>query len=76
MNYAISLVHQDTQHMRETLDIHTAALERQERRLDRHGELLGSINDRLDRHGDALAEILRRLPGGPSNGPSGGQDDH
>jgi hypothetical protein len=62
VSYGLGLVHADTQHIRETQDIHTAALERQETRLDRHGEL--------------LAEILRRLPAGPSNGPAGGQDDH
>jgi hypothetical protein len=48
VSYGLGLVHADTQHIRETQDIHTAALERQETRLDRHGEL--------------LAEILRRLP--------------
>jgi hypothetical protein len=62
VSYGLSLVHADTQYIRETQDIHTAALDRQETRLDRHGEL--------------LAEILRRLPGGAINGPSGGPDDH
>jgi hypothetical protein len=62
VSYGLSLVHADTQHILETQDIHTAALQRQETRLDRHGEL--------------LAEILRRLPAGPSNGTAGGQDDH
>jgi hypothetical protein len=61
VRYGLSLVHADTQHIRETQDIHTAALERQETRLDRHGDL--------------LAEILRRLPSRPSNGPAGGQRD-
>jgi chromosome segregation ATPase len=75
VNYGLSLVHADTQYAREQLDIHRAALERQERRLDRHGELLGSISDRLDRHGEQLdrhgeqlAEILRRLPAAEAEG--------
>lgn len=34
------------------------------------------IGERLDGHGEMLTEILRRLPGGASNVPSGGQDDH
>ncbi len=52
VSYGLGLVHADTQHIRETQDIHTAALERQETRLDRHGEL--------------VAEILRRLPESPA----------
>jgi hypothetical protein len=62
VGYGVGLVHADTQYIRETQDIHTAALGRMESRLDRHGEMLG--------------EILRRLPGGAINGPSGGPDDH
>ena len=51
-----------------------------------HGEMteqFGDMRERLGRielgqegQGEQLAEILRRLPGGPSNGPAGGQDDH
>lgn len=51
-----------------------------------HGEMteqFGDVRERLgrielaqDRQGEQLAEILRRLPGGPSNGPAGGQVDH
>jgi hypothetical protein len=52
VSYGLGLVHADTQHIRKTQDIHTAALERQETRLDRHGEL--------------LAEILRCLPEPPA----------
>jgi hypothetical protein len=80
VNYAVSLVHEDTRYLREQSDIHGAALERQEARLDRHGELLGGLSDRLDRqdtrlerqearldrHGELLQEILRRLPSGPA----------
>jgi hypothetical protein len=57
--YGVSLVHADTRQIRETQDIHTAALERMETRLDRHGELLGSLSDQV-------GEILRRLPGEPA----------
>ena len=39
-------------------------------------ERLGRIELGQERQGEQLAEILRRLPGGPSNGPAGGQDDH
>ena len=59
VSYGVSLVHADTQHIRETQDIHTAALERQETRLDRHGEMLGMLADQV-------AEILRRLPAPPA----------
>ncbi len=61
-NYAVSLVHSDTQ----------AILER----LDRHDQRFDAIGQRLDRQSDALTEILRRLPARPSNGPAGGEDDH
>jgi hypothetical protein len=54
-NYAISLVHEDTQAIREVLGYH---------------------GQQFERHGEMLAEILRRLPGGTSIGPAGGQDDH
>lgn len=49
-------------------------------RLDGHDRRFDAIDRRLDRHGEMLAEILRRLPGGTSNGtsnrPSGAGDDH
>ncbi len=51
-------------------------LSRVELRLDEQGERLDGIDQRLDSHGEMLAEILRRLPGRPSNGPAGGQNDH
>jgi hypothetical protein len=45
-------------------------------RLDGHERRFDAIDRRLDSHGEMLTEILRRLPRGPINGPSGGQDDH
>lgn len=60
--YGISLVHDDVRALREQADIHTAALERQERRLDGiKGQLTENLR-RLERHGELLEEILRRLP--------------
>ena len=59
VSFGLGLVHEDVRHVRETQDIHTAALERLETRLDRHGDLLGQ-------HSDMLAEILRRLPEAPA----------
>jgi len=50
--------------------------ERQGERLDGHDRRFDAIDRRLDSHGDMLSEILRRLPGGPSNGPAGAEDDH
>jgi hypothetical protein len=50
-----------------------------------HGEMaeqFGDVRERLgrielaqEREGEQLAEILRRLPGGPSNGPAGTEND-
>lgn len=54
-NYAISLVHEDTQAIREVLGYHS---------------------EQFERHGQMLGEILRRMPAGPINGPSGGPDEH
>jgi hypothetical protein len=48
VSYGVSLVHEDTRAIRETLT--------------HHGDQLGSIERRLDRHGEMLTEILRRLP--------------
>lgn len=39
-------------------------------------EVLDYHSAQFKRHGQMPGEILRRLPGGPSNGPAGGQDDH
>jgi hypothetical protein len=39
-------------------------------------DVLDYHSGQFERHGQMLAEILRRLPGGHSNGPAGGQDDH
>ena len=55
----LGLVHADTQYVRDTRDLQTAALDRQETRLDRQAT-------RLRRHGELLAEILRRLPEPPA----------
>lgn len=53
--YGLSLVHADTQAMREQLDGHGTGLASIERRLDRQAEVMTD-------HGHMLAEILRRLP--------------
>ena len=44
--------------------------------LGEHGEQLAAIRLEQERQGETLAEILRRLPGGANNVPSGGPDDH
>ena len=51
VSYGVSLVHEDTRAIRETLD--------------RHGELLSRQGQTLDGHGELLNEILRRLPAEP-----------
>jgi hypothetical protein len=54
-------VHEDTQYLREQSDIHTAALERQERRLERHGDLLGTLADQGRRHEGLLGQHTEML---------------
>jgi O-succinylbenzoate synthase len=44
--------------------------------LGEHGEQLAAIRLEQEHQGETLAEILRRLPGGPSNGPAGSGNDH
>jgi hypothetical protein len=73
VSFGVGLVHEEIRQVRETQDIHTAALERLETRLDRHGDLLGQHGDMLSHHGDMLShhgdmltEILRRLPKAPA----------
>ena len=78
--FGVSVMHGE---MTETLGAHGEQLAairlEQDRigdRLDGHDGRFDAIEGRLDSHGEMLAEILRRLPGGPSNGPAGGEDDH
>ena len=56
--YGVSLVHADTQAIREALD-------RQGETLAEHGAALTQQIETLDSHGQMLQEILRRLPAGP-----------
>jgi hypothetical protein len=55
VSYGLSLVHEDTRAIRETLDRHGAILERMGNILEQH-EIL------LTRQGELLKEILLRLP--------------
>ena len=56
--YGVSLVHEDTRVIRETLDRHGG-------RLGGIGTMLGEHGETLARHGEMLQEILRRLPPEP-----------
>lgn len=73
VSYGLGIMHAE---LRERLDHQGQRLDRIELHLSDHVERIGAIGRRLDAQGEMLAEILRRLPSGPINGPSGGRNDH
>ena len=73
ISYGVSIMHGE---MSEQFGDARERLGRIELTQEQHGDRFDGLDQRLDAQGQMLAEILRRLPGGPSNGPAGGQDDH
>jgi len=80
VSFGVSVLHGEMTEqfgdVRERLGRLELGQERIGERLDSHDRRFDAIDQRLDSHGEMLSEILRRLPGRPSNGPAGGQDDH